>query len=445
MHTGTMATIMPNGDDGHPLLGAPTTARRLQSSPVIAMRRRVLDLARCLMLALNRVARAAHLVPRGVLLIPPAAPGSLGDEAMVVATCEAIRARVPVPLGVVRYRSDADFPVRADRTLDLSRYFAQGGARGEELRFLCALLRYRSVALLGADVLDGYYSDDAVRLRLRLVELSARAGARTSVLGFSFNAAPSTKAREMIRALPGSVCMFARDSCSLQRLSAVTRGQPERVADTAFLLTPDNDDPRAEALALWAEAIHARGGRVLGVNLSAVAMSAASLSVEATLAVARDALKRVLEMRPQTGLMLIPHDSRGNTSDVALLRQLAQMLASDITGIKLLVSPLSARFVKRACACTDVVWTGRMHLAIAALGQGVPVVAHEYQDKFSGLFSDFGLDELVWPPQRTPTPAGIADLLVATLDRADELRHRVAARLPVQRALAQRNIDAVQS
>lgn len=400
----------------------------------------ILDTLSRALVAVNLAARKLNLVRNGVLVIPPAAPGSLGDEAMVLATCNSLRAAHGGRLCLIRYRKDGDYPVDVDRVFDLSRYFLQGGARGEELRLLLALLSYQSVGLLGADVLDGYYSDDAVRLRLRLVELAARAGARCAILGFSFNSTPSAKASELIATLPAGVKLLARDERSYGRLAALRREHVQRVADSAFLLPPAASDPRNEAIASWAKAVHERGGRTLGVNLCAEAMRAAGLSSDATLDVARDALNGVRADRPRTGLLLVPHDVRGTASDVELLMRLKEALDLPESECLLVKPPLSARFVKSACANLDAVWTGRMHLAIAAMGQGVPAVAHEYQDKFAGLFADFGVEELVWPHTRMPEPQAIAAMLVDTLDRADALRSQIRDCLPRQTALAQINI-----
>ncbi|NDP41122.1 MAG: hypothetical protein GZ089_00130 [Aromatoleum sp.] len=374
-------------------------------------------------------------------MIPPAAPGSLGDEAMVVATIDAIRARFAGHIGLLRYRGGLDYPVQVDARLDLSRYFLQGGARGDELRLLAALFRYRHVALLGADVLDGFYSDDAVRLRLRLVELAAQAGACTTVLGFSLNAQPTAGAAALLRALPASVLLLARDRKSQQRLSSIVGRPVECVADTAFLLAPDTTDPRGDEIARWATGVRARGGRVVGVNLSAIAMEAAGLKRAAIVQVAHDTLERLVAARPATALLLIPHDMRGDASDVNLLRQLAARLERPAFDVRFLVPPLTARLVKRVCASVDLVWTGRMHVAIAALGQGVPIVAHEYQGKFAGLFADLGLENMLWDTDREPLPAPLTALLVEALDRADALKASIAPKRTALTARAARNID----
>jgi polysaccharide pyruvyl transferase WcaK-like protein len=432
----------PIAERGKDALPVSKSGSELARSRGRGLRTRLLELTRGLLLSINRFARRLHLEGGGVLVIPPSASGSLGDEAMLVGTVDAIRRQFNGRIGLIRYRRGADYPVQVDRIVDLSRYFHQGGARGDELRLLLALLSYRHVALLGADVLDGFYSDDAVRLRLRLVELAASARAETSILGFSFNATPSSRSIEMLRSLPPSVRLFARDHLSHGRLSANTQCPVQRVADTAFLLVPNDADPRVGEVEAWSAGIRSAGGLVLGVNLCAIAMEAAGLSATSAVSIAAATLQQLLAARPVTGLLLIPHDVRGDSSDALLLQRLAEHLAKDqlASRLRLLRPPMSARFVKAICASVDLVWTGRMHLAVAALGQGIPAVAHEYQDKFGGLFSDFGIAELLWPPHREATPQALSALLIDALDRSPSLRASIASKLPAVVALAQRNI-----
>ena len=49
--------------------------------------------------------------------------------------------------------------------------------------------------------------------------------------------------------------------------------------------------------------------------------------------------------------------------------------------------------LKGLCGLFDALISSRMHLAIAALGREVPVMAATYQGKFEGLFLHFGLPE----------------------------------------------------
>ena len=60
--------------------------------------------------------------------------------------------------------------------------------------------------------------------------------------------------------------------------------------------------------------------------------------------------------------------------------------------VEVLSPPFSAWDVKGLCAHLDGVLTGRMHLAIAALGTGTPPLSVAYRGKFEGLMRHIGLD-----------------------------------------------------
>jgi hypothetical protein len=128
---------------------------------------------------------------------------------------------------------------------------------------------------------------------------------------------------------------------------------------------------------------------------------------------------------------------RGDASDVNLLRQLraGSRSGKKISGCS---SRRSPRVVKQTCACIDVAWTGRMPLAIAALGQGVPVVA-TIPGQVRRAVRRFRARGPRMAPRREPTTDAIADLLPTRRTRR-QLHARIAARLPAQRALAERNI-----
>ena len=59
--------------------------------------------------------------------------------------------------------------------------------------------------------------------------------------------------------------------------------------------------------------------------------------------------------------------------------------------VEMLRPPLNAWELKHLAGMVDLVLTGRMHLAIAALGMGTPPLCVAYMDKFEGLFHLFNI------------------------------------------------------
>ncbi|HSW15180.1 MAG TPA: polysaccharide pyruvyl transferase family protein, partial [Solimonas sp.] len=103
--------------------------------------------------------------------------------------------------------------------------------------------------------------------------------------------------------------------------------------------------------------------------------------------------------------------------------------------------PLSAPALKAVAGAMDGVVTGRMHLAIAALGQGRPVAGLTYQDKFQGLFRHFELPtDLLMPPSQVVEPDRLTDLLRRFHADLAELEATVRRRLPQVQELALANL-----
>ncbi len=78
-----------------------------------------------------------------------------------------------------------------------------------------------------------------------------------------------------------------------------------------------------------------------------------------------------------------------------------------------------------------------MHLAIAGLGQGVPVMALTYQDKFEGLFRHFDQPErTLLDAEAILEPQRLAAAMDGFVEERDALKARVVERWPRVHALA---------
>lgn len=106
-----------------------------------------------------------------------------------------------------------------------------------------------------------------------------------------------------------------------------------------------------------------------------------------------------------------------------------------------LLQPYRANELKFFAGEMDAIITGRMHLAIAALGCGVPVGCVTYQGKFEGLFDHFLLKPPVLAPDNV-TVDSLHELITTVIDQNQYLADKIADRLPVVTALSRRNIVA---
>lgn len=91
---------------------------------------------------------------------------------------------------------------------------------------------------------------------------------------------------------------------------------------------------------------------------------------------------------------LISHDYRGNDGDDRCLREIYDNLKQNYSDRLLYTTAkLTAGELKATAGLMDMIITGRMHLAIAALGMGIPVAVITYQDKFQGLLEHFSFSD----------------------------------------------------
>ncbi|MHB1122739.1 MAG: polysaccharide pyruvyl transferase family protein [Ramlibacter sp.] len=339
--------------------------------------------------------RASHRI-----LVFPSDPGAIvgsrGDDAMITAVLEAARSaghqpqvdmfcegegeRIAVGMGFhpVVIGTDRDVAAAAAKLL------------GER--------RYDTYVALGADIVDGRFGPRIPALMLIAADLAARAGVRATILGCSFGEDPAAELKPVFQRLDWRVHLNMRDPISLRRLQAFAPVHPQLVADAAFLLEPGSADPAAAA---WVERQRALGRKVVGVNAHPMLVRTPDAAwVEKMAANLTRALCEV-GARRNVGWILLPHDYREHFGDLSCLRRVGELLRQR-AGVEahLLEGCHSAADLKALVGGLDAVVTGRMHLAIAALGMGVPALALTYHDKFEGLYSHFEL-----PPWLLLSPA----------------------------------------
>src|SRR5690606_33590151 len=103
-----------------------------------------------------------------------------------------------------------------------------------------------------------------------------------------------------------------------------------------------------------------------------------------------------------------------------------------------------AAVLKAVAGAMDGVVAGRMHLAVASLGRGVPVLALTYQGKFDGLFRLAGLPEwLLLSPDQAFVEARLSEVLARFVSELPALKASVGAHLPDLKAASALNYDVL--
>ncbi|TBN38655.1 hypothetical protein EYE42_12235 [Paracoccus subflavus] len=363
-------------------------------------------------------------------LLPPTASGSLGDQAMVEAATEVLAARgrrVVIGLNNFQTRSAVSGPPGSHKLQVLAGLAGMAG-------------RARHAGLIGADILDGVYNTSIIFKRFRILRMLHRCGVQTRVFGSSWSETPSERVIAFLRAAHW-LHLHARDAISQSRMEAVLERPVRLVADLAFLLRPEICAPEAQAASRWIAARRAEGATLLGLNLAGLALcNATDDGIRAFATVVGD----WLDADPRRAVVVMPHDARpGMVGDMLVLERLHYALQGRFAQRMYRVpATLDAWEMKALAGMVDLVVTGRMHLAIAAMGMGTPALCMVYQGKFEGLMDHFGITGLTMTLEDVLTGKAGPQLDNVTR-RTTELAARLKARLPVVLDLSRKNFEGM--
>jgi polysaccharide pyruvyl transferase WcaK-like protein len=394
----------------------------------------------------RRRARADSNADRTAVIVPPASPGGLGDEAMMTALSTQLTARGFSPLLLATWQ-----PGDAWKTGGVcgGRLEVPRSGIGGWLRFARRIRGATAVCVIGADMLDGYYGVRSSAVILGAAHVAARLGVPSVVTGCSYSGdAPSSVVR-LLRRLPPEARVLARDEYSQRRLETVRGRSVPLVADIAFLLRPaiSAESPLVAEVRHWVRKQREAGARlVLGCNLNTVPWRQGGYDVAPLIHAVRATLERLAAECGPLSLVMLPHDPRPPWSDVASLGTLNEMLPAGIERNTVLLNrEARAGEVKAITAECDLILAGRMHLAIASLGSGVPVACVGYQGKYEGLFRHFGLEEMVVDWREVAESGRLSSWFTPFVSRRQELARRITERLPHVVELARKGLQDLPS
>ncbi len=374
---------------------------------------------------------------KSALFVPPAAAvGSLGDEAMIIGSIRYLRSQGFNRIGIVSFDSAFQWGY-----LDGVDDVIKVEKRTDYWSFIEAMKHYSHFYCIGADVMDGFYGDTGTLRLTKLTQLAAKTGAETTILGFSFNQNPTPIAVQALKELPSKVYLCARDPISHQRLIQHIQRPVELVADLAFLLPPASNSGLVAEVLQWVRVQKASDRIVLGINVNNLFLRFnKNLTVAELVNVYVKTMTELLNHHPNLSFLMMPHDSRGDESDVSLAASVLEALPIDLKAHTHQVPfPCRADEIKAICAEIDLVFTGRMHLAIACLGQETPIACLTYQGKFEGLFQHFNLNSVSISPETAFQPSELTNFLSILIPQRHELRSQIQTTLPQVQRLAAAN------
>lgn len=350
---------------------------------------------------------------------PWAVVGSRGDQAMILAVkqhCESERIDV---LTDSHDTDDACREIGLNPVAEWNMPF-DGWMKGNASR-------YRVVYILGADVTDGVYGWPTAMKLLMFYDCFSRLGMKTHYLGFSWSETPSLWMHLVFPFLKRGLPLPVRDPVSYERVAKFTRHRPlVQVADAAFQLKP-NSTPRARKWIDWCRGRKSDGRRVIAINVHQMFNDVETKSARWEAAFAK-CLNAVVKKNQDVAYLLVPHDNRPRVSDLEILKRINGLISNST----LIDGVMNADEIKAVLGECDALIAGRMHISIAALGQGVPVLGLVYQGKFEGLWKHFGLprETLLAPKTFLENPQFAESALGAFMDNISDLRMKIKKRLP---------------
>lgn len=375
----------------------------------------------------------------GVVIHLPAAKGSVGDEAMLQATVPCVsETDNGTVLFVDRDTDNFDFDGRHFS------YFHVWGIKENPVSFLFDLyrisIRSKAYYLLGADVLDGHYGETGSLVRLFFASFFAAAGARSTVVGFSFNDEDRPRIASAFRGMPRDVRLCLRDRQSWNRFDKKFPGRAQLTADPAFLLAPAPPSNGLNGVVQKInEASSKTNTRIMAININSLLVDQLG-GVEKSFNIISKLMESFL-IDQDALFVLVPHDYRGQDSDLRLGVQFVRQLPTHLRDRAVAVDrELPAAEVKGLMGMMDFLVSGRMHLCIAGLGRGVPVVGMSYQGKFEGLLGHFDLHGVAASPAEiSESPERFIRLARSVFERRAEVREQIMARLADVEALSRKN------
>ncbi|NET03117.1 MAG: hypothetical protein F6K61_21765 [Sphaerospermopsis sp. SIO1G1] len=382
-----------------------------------------------------------HPIPSSALILPPASPGSLGDEAMVVGLGNYLQQKGITNVSLVAFNINEKYPIETYEYLDMRDFFIYQkwySFLGKFIKFGYWVSRYERFYCLGADLMDGYYSDYATFKRVKMVEMAAKLNLTSAILGFSYNRQPTQVSIKVLKDLPSKVKLYARDILSYQRLKMeIPSGSVNLVTDLAFLLSPVEKSEKVDKSLQWIEKQKIQGRNILGININNLLISKLpDQSADTLIQAFVDGIIQISAKDNFLSFIFLPHDFRniqGNLSDDKLADKIIEKLPHHIQSICFKIPfPCEAAEVKATVKHIDYALSSRMHLAIACLGQSTPVACISYQDKFAGLYQHFDLEPLIISPPElfTENTTKLVDLVFNLIEKQHQYKEQIINKLP---------------
>ncbi|MBY6361521.1 polysaccharide pyruvyl transferase family protein [Rhodococcoides corynebacterioides] len=364
-----------------------------------------------------------------LLLIATEGDGNVGDHAMLVSIVRNSGMPVTIVCNRVSVFDHLQFGCEVG-WLQLSSLVDRGPLRRQRdvWHYMRASAQHTHNGVIGADVMDGRYFATSSLSRCSLLLGAALQGNKVAVFGFSWSDRPLRSATfALSRLAKAGGLLFVREPTSYERLSKSGIKNLRLVADVAFLLGDSRPGEKLPSRDTGAPRVF--------VNVSGlVDKHGVSLNVYTNL------IEHLL--RGVYTVQVIPHVIRREDSDLIPQTELESILPPSLR-VDYEQDLLTPDGVTRRIRAATVVVTGRMHLGILAMSQGIPAIIVNTNGKAEGVYRLFGLPDLSVELSRMRVSEAALTEQVIKLEQIgiDRVADTLRDNLPTVRNAAAKNFD----
>lgn len=260
--------------------------------------------------------------------------------------------------------------------------------------------------VVGADTISGDYLHGFLAYRVAALREAARGGKKAQLVNFSMRVRPTPTALKLLRSLPDAVELWARDSRSQDRAATLLNREVLLSPDIGALVDPE---PTMHTT-IFLDRLR------LGPKGRSFVVLAPNAYFETSGLFTRQELHRfwstlAISLSEDFNVVFLPHDLRSRPGDVALARQIVEMIRQTSSVSVSVFVPGSASEAKFLIGNSVGIVSARLHAAIGSLSSGVPCLGLEYLDKFSGQFEWFGELGQVLPLKVSLNAEAVAGML----------------------------------
>lgn len=291
--------------------------------------------------------------------------------------------------------------------------------------------------LIGADMLDGYYSQNSSLKRILLTSIANRIAGKASIISFSFN---STAPKKIIKQLKNAGAeLFVRDKVSYLNLKKNNTPKLNLCMDISFLLKPEKTN-NTELIKKEIDYARSKKNIIIGINPNNHLLQKGN-DINLLINSYSELIAELFKKNKKNYFVLFPSEYRGCYNDVHICKNIYNELAEDAKkNCAIIENKLKASEIKEIISYLDFVFTVRIHVCVACLSLGLPVLALEYQEKFKGLFDFFDIGDCLFKKELLYKTNSLADFIEAKLNARENIKNKIIKKIREAIQLSRNNL-----